>query len=91
MKVTIKIKHIPTGEIRDYSDEFDYSTELSGKYGKNNWYNPVFIWEHGNYACDCNRHLFFTDFKDESDFTCSHNLYKVNIFDPNNKCLYKEY
>jgi len=82
MKVTIKIKHILTGEIRDFLDTLDYSTD---------WYNPVFIWQEGNYACDCNRHLFFTDFEDESDFTCSHHLYKVNIFDSSGKCIYKEY
>ena len=82
MEVTVKIKHIPTGEIINFPDTFDYSTE---------WYNPIFIWEHGNYACDCNRHIFFHNFKEGEDINCSHDLYQVNIFDSENNCIYKEY
>ena len=84
MKVTIKIKHIPSGEIRDYHDEFEEITEQTD-------YNPIWIWQEGNYSCDCNRHIFFHNFKDDEDIDCSDGIYKVNIFDSNNKCLYKEY
>lgn len=83
MKVTIKIKHIPTGEIRDYHDEFiDIHEPIT---------DPVFMWEYGNYSCDCNRNIFFHNFKDDEDIDCSDEIYKVNIFDLSNKCLYKEY
>ena len=38
-----------------------------------------FIWEEGNYACDCNRALFFAraSGKPEPDITCSHDRYRV--------------
>lgn len=41
----IELRNTETGEIRDISAQ----TEFHG----------VFIWEDGNYACDCNRKLFF--------------------------------
>lgn len=40
-----------------------------------------FIWEDGNYACDCNRSLFIQRCCDENfpDFTCGHEIELIGI------------
>ena len=84
------IKENETGKIGIYPC---YVLESDGKP------NP-FIWEEGNYACDCNRGEFFLStqgFKDEDDFAeyewnCSEEKYSVNLVNPNDgKVFYKEY
>lgn len=43
-----------------------------------------FIWsEGGNYACDCNLHIFFTDHEaEDDDIICGHGKYEViDVFD----------
>lgn len=49
------IKNNQTGEIRLYSDEYEDNDIIS------------FLWSDGNYACDCNRSLFFARAKGEPD------------------------
>lgn len=41
----------------------------------------TFIWSDGNFACDCNRAMFFADAKGEPDpnVECSHGAYSVQI------------
>lgn len=41
----------------------------------------TYNWEEGNFSCDCNRHLFFTNW-DESvdDHECSEDAYAVNLY-----------
>jgi len=43
-------------------------------------YDGIYIWEDGNYSCDCNRALFFARAasEDEPNETCGHRQYKVN-------------
>jgi hypothetical protein len=43
--VRVEIRRNSDGEVRAYSDDY--------------WDGTPYIWEHGNYACDCNRELFF--------------------------------
>ncbi len=60
------IRHNLTGEIRLHTDEYDWA---SG-----------YIWEEGNYACDCNRHLFFhraAGHEPEEDCACGHERYSI--------------
>lgn len=40
-----------------------------------------FIWEDGNYSCDCNRSLFIQRCcdKDFSDFPCGHEIKLIGI------------
>lgn len=57
-----------------------------------------YIWSEGNYACDCNRHLFFVraggdeDDEDEGDDdACSSGLYAVKITNPaGSETLYQD-
>lgn len=49
----IKMLHRPTGEIR----ELEINLEWDG--------SSEFLWSEGNFSCDCNRMLFFTDWKED--------------------------
>lgn len=67
---TVEVRRVADGVVRTY----EYGTwegEFSG-----------FIWEDGNYACDCNRHLFFERAAggDPEDIPCSDGRYTVAVF-----------
>ena len=69
-----QITHNPTGEMRVYEDDGDYNWE--------------FLWEEGNYSCDCNRHLFFEraagrEPEDGECPPCGEELYSVEFVPPN--------
>jgi len=44
-----------------------------------------FMFGNGNYACDCNRALFFGD-----DCSCSDHLYTVKVEDAINQTIYED-
>ncbi len=48
MKLDVAIRDVAIGETRVYRPEQDYETPFDD-----------YIWSEGNYACDCNRALFF--------------------------------
>jgi len=55
-----------------------------------------FIWKDGNFACDCNRHLFFERLinpdGEDTDVPCGFTLYSVNLYNAKtNQCFYKEF
>lgn len=83
--VFIEIRENSTGIIVGYPDNIDLGSE-----------NCFFIWEEGNYSCDCNRHtLFFMNSNYEGfieDFPCGDEAYSVNIWSPNKTILlYSEF
>lgn len=85
--VIVWIKKNETGEIRHYED-----TLIEGcDEGLPN----IYIWEEGNYGCDCNRRLFFARVKDEDEdweTECSDGLYSVNLQNPSTgEYYYKEF
>lgn len=54
-----------------------------------------FMWEEGNYSCDCNRYLFFyraigEEF-DEDDIVCGHEQYDVNLYTSEGEQFYTEF
>lgn len=58
------------------------------------WLGP-YIWEDGNYSCDCNRFLFFMRAADEDegewdDLRCGDGGYSVRITDSNGYVLYED-
>ena len=59
-----------------------YHTELFTPQG----YDGLFIWEEGNYLCDCNRAIFFCD----DDIPCGEGKYSVNI-EVDGEVIYREY
>lgn len=83
MSYTVEIEHRPTGERRIWAND-------------NEWYGS-FIWEDGNYACDCNRGLFWKravgdDERDDEDgYPCDGNVFRVvAIKDERGNILYSE-
>lgn len=78
----VSIRNNATGEVRSYEelDTYDSWTpqppmdEPTG----------AFMWSEGNYACDCNRALFFahTGGEDEPEHPCGEGAYSVRITRP---------
>lgn len=69
MGSTFYIKNNETGEIRPYHDDFEFFE---------------YIWAEGNFSCDCNRHMFFTDTTE--DYDCGECAYSiVDVHDDDGK------
>ncbi len=80
-----EIKNNETGEI------VEYETSEVFIHGQNE--PDIYIWEEGNYACDCNRHLFFMEAKkeprpDNSELKCTTDKYSVNLKNKKNGNVY---
>lgn len=60
------------------------------------WHGP-FIWEEGNFCCNCNRHLFFLwavgedEPEDDDGFPCGDSAYSVRITDMTGTELYSDF
>ena len=75
IKVKITIRKNATGEIRTFEDNMSV------------WLDDgipnCFMWDEGNYSCDCNRFLFFERAgglePDWDEGPCGHDAYSVNI------------
>lgn len=70
----VLIRKNETGEVRVYKYELDRDEDGS--------FN-TYIWEEGNYACDCNRMLFFARVNGEEEdweSPCSDYKYSIEIF-----------
>ena len=79
IKAVAEIRRNADGEVHLY--ETDY-------YGE-------FIWSEGNFACDCNRSLFFlwavgADEADDDDTPCSDDRFSVRIKDKTGTLLYQD-
>jgi hypothetical protein len=73
-EVVIRVRHVPSGEVRTHSwTEREQSL-------------CDFIWTEGNYACDCNRGLFFLraenpDLGPDCAIACGRGLYALDSVD----------
>lgn len=69
--VNIKITKVSDGSVAEFDDQL-YTTED---------YSGIFVWEDGNYSCDCNRSLFFNRSKGLPDGNgkCGHTKYRVDF------------
>lgn len=76
--IIARILHVPSAEVRDIPA---YAI----------WDPPdgpgVYLWSDGNYGCDCNRHLYFTDWADD-DVPCGEEVYRVNLVNPHTSRVY---
>lgn len=75
----VSITYVPTGDTIVFKDTWGYPSYVR----EEGWeYDPVFIWEEGNYSCDCNRDLFFhraiNPEHDNDELECGDKLYRVN-------------
>lgn len=68
MSYTVHITERATGETRAHHADYEFD---------------AFIWSEGNYACDCNRALFFARAKGQRDpdIPCSTGRFVLRIVD----------
>lgn len=68
---TVAIIRVSDGRMAIWHEDYD-----SQKWGRN---TAVYCWQEGNFACDCNRHMFFeeADGREDDDIPCSDGLYIV--------------
>src|SRR5687768_13069390 len=75
VKIVAHIRLNATGEVRAYPMSFPLDWEEDTP--------SDFMWTDGNYACDCNRALFFGyatgDEMDDDDTPCGEGAYAVNL------------
>ena len=90
VEIIAHIKDVVTGEIRQYkTDTWWYEEDWDCG-------SPsVFLWEEGNYSCDCNRETLFRKAGGESfigETGCGENRYRVNCQNPvHGEFFYQEY
>ena len=79
----ISLTRVSDGKTVEYEqDDYGYGTTR-------------FIYEDGNYSCNCNRHLFFTEaegHRDDTEMNCvDYPKYRVNwIKEPEGEIIYSE-
>ncbi len=82
VQVIAHIRNNATGEVHQYPTReiIDQGEEVPN----------VYLWEDGNYSCDCNRAQFFGD-PVTDDMPCGSERYAVNLQNPaNGKVYYRE-
>lgn len=71
--VRIQIERLEDGKTVEFTEELYTADD----------YNGLFLWEDGNYSCDCNRALFFNrelglPAPSEDEPLCGNKKYRVN-------------
>lgn len=61
---SVNIKNNSTSEVRKVDFNLPWNNDSSH-----------FLWTQGNYSCDCNKHLFFSN--SEEDFKCGDDVYSI--------------
>jgi len=75
VSIVTQIRNNRTGEIVLIEDEAIFNLEENEV--------STWIWEEGNFACDCNRGLFFFRSKGlPYDGGCGHDSFSVNLINP---------
>lgn len=89
VKIIAEIRNNLTGEVVEFENE--------GILKNDEEFPSIFIWKEGNFACDCNRRIFFKTAKNELtddifDMECSDGEFSVNLKNKlNNYIYYKEF
>jgi hypothetical protein len=81
--IDVQIRHNESGEVR--------TTREWAIYEPQDGETPnAFMYEEGNYSCDCNRHLFFHRAVgvEPDDHDCGDGAYSVNLVNPKNGQVY---
>lgn len=84
LKRTYRIRENETGNVRNYTRDLDPKFIDS----------EIYLWEEGNYGCDCNRALHFAwanGDDDAPDRQCGNSAYSVQILDENDKVIHDEF
>ncbi len=89
VKCLVKYRNNETGEAREAFENLIWEEEFEEKL-------CLYIWQEGNFSCDCNRYLFFQRAKGEDeiddDCKCGHSKFDIQIYNPlNGELLYNEF
>lgn len=71
----IKMKNNITGQTKDIKEDLKWIDD--------------FVWSDGNFACDCNRDIFFNG-DSPDDFECSNHIYTILSIHNNDELVYSE-
>jgi hypothetical protein len=84
VKIVAHIRNNESGEVRKY--------EMNSILDNGDNVPNEFIWEEGNYSCDCNRELFFEYANgkkgDEIESECGDGKFSVNLENPETGEIY---
>ena len=85
VKIKVHIRNNDTKQVRIYEDD--------GLWDEDTQEVALYIWEEGNFACDCNRQLFWwrANNENEDETPCGDSKFSVNIYSTNGKLVYKEF
>lgn len=76
-----------TGEVASYSDTGNFEPDENG-------FDDRYMWEEGNWACDCNRGIMFQtalgNTEGEYPTPCGSTRYRVRIVDLDDVVLYED-
>lgn len=74
VRVQIRLRRASDGAEVELDGSCGYPADEDGDVS-----GPRYMWAFGNYACDCNRHLFFERAlgNEPDDETCGHGAYEV--------------
>jgi hypothetical protein len=75
---TVFIRHNATGE----------AATMAWPHPWQDW--SPYMWGHGNYACDCNRAIFFAEATGREDPPCSDGAFSVRITDDDGRELFSD-
>lgn len=82
--VTVRIKDTETGEVRERYTDLPLEGDAT--------HPDTFNWKENNFSCDCNRHLFFTNWESDTDMPCGKSRYLANLINPvDGKIFYQEF
>jgi hypothetical protein len=64
-----------------------------GIWDEKNFQPSLFIWQDGNFSCDCNRAIFWNEVSEKKKSeNCGHKRFSVNLKNPKTgEIFYKEY
>ena len=90
MPYNVHITDTATGETRVSRDESDWVSDHDE--GESPGWLHTYMWGEGNYACDCNRSLFFARAagEDDPDHECGQDRFSVRITDDDGVELYRD-
>jgi hypothetical protein len=74
----VELKKVATGEVKIIKD--DFYRDINDEEDEDGWTSRqgvTYIWEDGNFACDCNRRDFFEDDGNENEPQCGHGAYEL--------------
>ncbi len=88
--ILIHWKDNRTNQTGIYKTEVDNCNHEANEGRYNGWCTKdckdpnMFIWEEGNYSCDCNRSIFFLGLDVDNHFNCDEDIFEIIKYEVEN-------